>query len=274
MYVCTYACMFVCIQYVCMYVCVYVDIKWHTLTICLPYLSKHVCTNRNNQKHNLAKYTATHLEKTVHPGELCKLIRTLCELVETNSDTSALGNIIHFASFTIEWVGRASESHVLWMHMACSCGFAPALSSLPLSWCPKSQHMRSSLLASTEILRGIVLEIANMSRKSLDHCIYLWGQLWWSSMSVSATQSSLSCVCASGYSFELIVPKTVSYQWFHKPVKKPYECLKKVWGVMCEVRTPPGCKNGDSISNYRYIVQKNNTAPRKTNDEGNVRPVD
>ena len=40
---------------------------------------------------------------------------------------------------------------------------------------------------------------------------------------------------------------------------------------MCEVQTPPGCKNWDSISNYRYIVQKNNTAPRKTNDEGNVR---
>ena len=154
MYVCMYVLMYVCVYlhmrvyvYVySMYVCVFVGIQCHTLSIWLPYLSKHACTNRNNQKHNLAKYTATQLEKTVHPGELCKLIRTLCELVETNSDTSALGNIIHFASFTIEWVGRASKSHVLWMHMACSCRFPPALSSLSLSWCPKSEHMRSSRL--------------------------------------------------------------------------------------------------------------------------------
>ena len=138
MYVCMYVLIYVCVYlhmrvyvYVySMYVCVFVGIKCHTLSIWLPYLSKHACTNRNNQKHNLAKYTATQLEKTVHPGELCKLIRTLSELVETNSDTSALGHIIHLAYLTIQWVGRASKSHVLWMHMACSCRFPPALSCL------------------------------------------------------------------------------------------------------------------------------------------------
>ena len=130
MYVCVYLHMRVYVYVYSMYVCVFVGIKCHTLSIWLPYLSKHACTNRNNQKHNLAKYTATQLEKTVHPGELCKLIRTLSELVETNSDTSALGHIIHLAYLTIQWVGRASKSHVLWMHMACSCRFPPALSCL------------------------------------------------------------------------------------------------------------------------------------------------
>ena len=66
MYVCTYVCMYVivhlCMYTVCMYVCMQA-LKCLTLTICPPYLFKHVCTNSYNQKHNFAKHTATQLEQ-------------------------------------------------------------------------------------------------------------------------------------------------------------------------------------------------------------------
>ena len=63
-------------------------------------------------------------------------------------------------------------------------------------------------------------------------------------------------VRVSGYGLELIVSNTVSYQWFHKPLKRRFECLKKVSGVICEVQTSPGSKTETASQTTDILFKK------------------